>query len=126
MHPTDFKEGYATKRAMTPSTFAPLLTRPILPHPLRFLGVKHIAQVSQAGEARRGEDNCRVLRGDRAESGQWDGPNHAVSFLHTLDVRTDIAHDNATMRCGGGEDVLCYGANKARGDALRSLQYTRT
>ena len=35
--------------------------------------------------------------------------------------RTDIAHDNAaTMRCGGGEDVLCYGANKARGDPLRS------
>ena len=31
-YPTDFKEGYATKRAMTPSTtaFAPLLTRPIL------------------------------------------------------------------------------------------------
>ena len=76
---------------------------------------------------RRGEDNCRVLRGDRAGGerraggGQWDGPNHAVSFLHTLDGRTDIAHDNATtMRCGGGEDVLCYGANKARGDPLRS------
>ena len=30
------------------------------------------------------------------------------------------------MRCGGGgEDVLCYGANKARGDAPRSLQYVK-
>ena len=81
---------------------------------------------------RRGEDNCRVLgeipsspseseRAGRRASGQWEAPNHAVSFLHTL----DIVHD-AVGRAGLDGAKMCYvtGLGGNQGDA-HHITYTR-
>ena len=121
---TDFKEGYATKRAMTSLTSGPLLTRPIPASSPGFWLVRPRSGkqvlLGRVGEVRRGEDNCS-FGGDPPESGQWEAPNHAVSFLHTL----DIVHD-AVGRAGLDGAKMCYvrGQGGNQGDA-HHITYTR-
>ena len=72
---------------------------------------------------RRGEDNCRVLRGDR-EGGERvadNGMGRIMPCHSSTHWTTDIAHDNAT-RCGAAAAAakVCYVTGPTRQEGRRS------